>query len=325
VLIDLPAFAGSDAPPAVSVVHHPREGACVLRYRLRRTPAHSRTGPAPILYGKVYGDASGARVDRFLRALPDTHTARTGTPSALFPTVVDHHADLRLLLTEALPGSPGIPALVRRWVATGGDGALSDALRRRLRDCALALAALHGSDLATAPVHTARQELTDLEHELEVVRHVWPDEAERVMGSMAAPPSATEAPEDVVLSHGDFTPAQVLLGGPLPAVVDLDTLCWADPALDLGRFIAHLHLLGLKAGGPAARRRVDGLTSEFLSAYADVSTRTTSAALASDRIAFYMAATLARSALHACRQLKADRFELATSLLEEVQTRRIQL
>ena len=327
VLVDLEPFAGSYAPPTVSVVHHPRAGACVLRYRLHRSPAHSRTGSPPLLYGKVYADSSGARVEGFLRALLETQDAGGGPPPAAFPGGVHYDADLRLLVTEALPGSPRLPTLVKRWATNGGGAgdALITELRTQMRECAQALAALHGSDLATAPVHTASHEIANLERELEVVRAVWPEEAEGIRRCVDAPPSAAEAPEDVVLSHGDFTPSQVLQDGSVPAIVDLDTLCWADPALDLGRFLAHLHLLGRKAGGPAARDRVDAVASEFLNGYAAVSNRTSSAVLASDRIAFYMATTLARSALHSCRQLKAERYALATSLLEEVQTRRIQL
>jgi aminoglycoside phosphotransferase (APT) family kinase protein len=240
---------------------------------------------------------------------------------------VFYEPDLRLLVTEALPGGPRIPALLTKWAASssGTADATAAELRQRLRESARALAALHGSDLSTAPVHTASDEMTNIERELEVVRAVWPEEAELIMSRVPAPPSAADAPEDVVLSHGDFTPSQVLQHGPGSAVVDLDTLCWADPALDLGRFLAHLHLLGLKAGGPAARERVDALASEFLDGYAAAGPRTSAAALASDRIAFYMATTLARSALHSCRQLKPERFAFATSLLEQIQRGRSRL
>jgi aminoglycoside phosphotransferase (APT) family kinase protein len=232
-----------------------------------------------------------------------------------------------LLVTEALPGSPRLPALMKACAAANSqeDHVLVAELRKRLREAAHALAALHGSDLATAPVHTASDEMAGIERELELVRAVWPDAADRVMSCVDGAPGAVEAPEDVVLSHGDFTPSQVLQGGPVPAVVDLDTLCWADPALDLGRFLAHLHLIGRKAGGPGARERVDEVAGAFLLGYAEVGARAAAAAQASDRIAFYMATTLARSALHSCRQLKAERHALAVSLLEEVQTRRIQL
>ena len=107
--------------------------------------------------------------------------------------------------------------------------------------------------------------------------------------------SATASP-DMVLSHGDFTPAQVLLDGQDVAVVDLDTLCWADPALDLGRFLAHLELLAVKRGGDAATPLVHDLTRAFLRGYGEATPRTAAAAEATDRIALYKTTTLARTA-----------------------------
>jgi aminoglycoside phosphotransferase (APT) family kinase protein len=274
----------------------------------------------------VYAGSSGGLVHGFLRALLQDQRELGEELPAAFGSRASYHPQLRLLLTAALPGTPRVPGVLKSWLADGaGDGAATEELRRLVRDSGHALAALHGSDLATAPVYGPSREIAGLEHQLGIVRGVWPEAAERVARSLGSPPAAADHPEDIVLSHGDFTPSQVLLGGRVPAVVDLDTLCWADPAMDLGRYLAHVHLLGRKAGGPGARERVEALGNEFLRGYAGVSTRTSSAALAADRIAFYMATTLARSALHACRQLKPKRFELAVSLLEEVRTRRIQL
>jgi ABC-type multidrug transport system fused ATPase/permease subunit len=326
VLNGLEPFAGSYREPAVTVVHYPREGSCVLRYRRYRSPAHSHHGAAASVYGKVYAGAGGVLADGFLRALLKAQRQHNDELPAAFPNRICYDPELRLLLTASLPGTPRVPALLKSWLAAGvGDGTPTAELRRLLRESAQALAGLHGSDLATAPVYTAAHEIANLEHELAIVRAFWPEEAERVMSCVEAPPSAVDDPDDIVLSHGDFTPSQVLLDGPVPAVVDLDTLCWADPAFDLGRYLAHLHLLARKAGGPGRRERIDGLGGEFLRGYAEVSTRTSSAAVAADRIAFYMATSLARSALHSCRQLKPERFEVALSLLQEVQTRRVQL
>ena len=47
-----------------------------------------------------------------------------------------------------------------------------------------------------------------------------------------------------VLCHGDFTPSQVLLADhAVCGVVDFDTVCWSDSAIDLGRFLAQMELL----------------------------------------------------------------------------------
>jgi Ser/Thr protein kinase RdoA (MazF antagonist) len=129
----------------------------------------------------------------------------------------------------------------------------------------------------------------------------------------------------MVLSHGDFTPAQVLLDDSAVGIVDLDTLCWADPALDLGRFLAHLELLAVKRGGPAAAPLVQDLGRAFLSGYAELTPRTAAAAEARERLALYRLTTLARTALRSSRQLKDYRVELALGLLDSTTTRRVDL
>jgi hypothetical protein len=101
-------------------------------------------------------------------------------------------------------------------------------------------------------------------------------------------------------------------------VVDLDTLCWADPALDLGRYLAQLHLLGTKVAGGEAVTVLGSLTGTFLDSYGACSLRAAQAAEAEDRVSFYLATSLVRSALHAARQLKGYRLHLALSLLSEL-------
>lgn len=321
VLGRLGPFLGEARPPDVAVVHHPREGACVLRYRT------SPDAAGPTLYGKVYGNGRGDVVDGFLRALAREHDHHDIHLLVRFPKPVLYHPALRLLLTESLTGEPLVPRLVKA-VVRGPDRphAVQEAqLRSAVRDTGRALAALHGSDLATAPVHPGHQELTLLRADLELVGRFWPQVAERLGGRVDTLAAEVPPAPDMVLSHGDFTPSQVLLDGRGPAVVDLDTLCWADPALDLGRYLAHLELAASRAGGQAARPLIETLTQELLGGYGEVTPRTARAAASVDRIGFYKATTLARTALHSCRQLKDHRLELAESLLARAHPGRIEL
>jgi aminoglycoside phosphotransferase (APT) family kinase protein len=134
-------------------------------------------------------------------------------------------------------------------------------------------------------------------------------------------PTAAASVRRLVLSHGDFTPSQVLgLDGHAPAVLDLDTLRWADPAEDIGRYLAHVALHAAQAGDPSPGDTLERLAEELVAGYVESSARPT-AVPAPDRIAYYMSTTLARSALNSCRQLKARRLELALSLLESTYAR----
>jgi hypothetical protein len=315
------------APPVVEVVHHPREGACVLRYTFPDLAQNGSVGPAKTLYAKVYPDSGGDVVEAFLEALAARQDGLEGV-APWFPRPVLYAPSLRLLVTEALPGRPVIPDLLRTVLQAPPDRVPEvqrAALREAVRAAGVALASLHGSDLATAPVRSLVKEQAVLRRELALVEAYWPDVAaavgSAVDGALAA---ATTAP-DMVLSHGDFTPSQVLLDGSGTAVVDLDTLCWADPALDLGRFLAHLELLAVKQGGEAATPVVHDLTRAFLDGYSGAGARTAAAAEANERVALYRGTTFARTALRASRQLKEYRVGLALSLLDSITTRRVDL
>ncbi|MGH8965269.1 MAG: phosphotransferase family protein, partial [Actinomycetes bacterium] len=294
------------------------------RYRFPAAGADRDGHPSTTLYGKVYPDGSGDVVDGFLRALAREQSEHGVQYPARFPTPVAYVPAMRLLVTEELAGEPLVPRLVKTVLAADSP-AEDDSLLTAVRDSGRALAALHGSDLATAPVRSAADELAALRRDLELVTGVWPAVAEQVRRRIDLLPGGVPDAPDLVLSHGDFTPSQVLLDGHTPAVVDFDTLCWADPALDLGRYLAQLELLGLKFGGPSAGPLVELLIGEFLDGYGEATARAASGAAAADRIAFFKATTLARTALNSCRQLKSYRLDLALSLLDDVQAGRVDL
>ena len=314
------AASRADRQPVVEVAHHPREGACVLRYRF---PEQDGLPSGRVLYGKVYGDDGGQRADGYLRALARDRLGRDSLRAARFPTPVAYVTGSRLLVTEELAGEARVPRLVKAAQGTGENATTAEALLRiAVRKSGQALAALHSGDVPEAPVRFPADEMASVKRDLAVVAGLWPDVAAEVARCLdGAPWDVPEAPE-LVLSHGDFTPSQVLLlDGRSPAVVDLDTLCWADPAQDLGRYLGQLVLLAAKAGDPAPGDTVECLAAELVGGYVEASTRQTSVPPAPERIAFFMSTTLARAALNSCRQLKIRRLELALSLLENIYPR----
>lgn len=90
-----------------------------------------------------------------------------------------------------------------------------------------------------------------------------------------------------VPSHRDFYDKQVLLAKGRATLIDFDTYCMADPALDLGNFLAHLELARLQSLMPA-----DGLRDAFLDGYC----RTTDVLPGDVRMSAYEAASLLRLA-----------------------------
>ena len=91
-------------------MHYPRSGPCVLRYTLSPPAKQHR-----IVFGKVYPDAGAERAAAALRLLRDRlppHTVAVPAPLAVVPA-------LRMLVTEAIPGRPLLPDLLRATLTDG--------------------------------------------------------------------------------------------------------------------------------------------------------------------------------------------------------------
>ncbi len=319
------AYSGrGDLQPAVEVAHRPREGACVLRYRFARQDGRPTGRARRVLYGKVYADDSGQRVDGYLRSLERDGLARHSLRAARFPTSVAYLPDTRLLVTAELAGEAVVPHLLKR-----DPGVERRRCGRRCR------AAGRGAERRVVPWQPCTPRTWRRR------RSIAPPTRWRRCGATLPPwrrsgptwPPGSSEPSTrrrrdvpnvrrLVLSHGDFTPSQVLgLDGHAPAVLDLDTLRWADPAagpraLPRSRRAAGRQGRGSRPPGDTLER----LAEELVGGYVEAAARPT-AVPAPDRIAYYMSTTLARSALNSCRQLKTQRLELALSLLENIYAR----
>jgi hypothetical protein len=310
----------------VGVVHHPREGSCMLRYD--RTSGNPSADHGPTVYGKVYDDGRGQITATTLQTLA---RAARGDPRDCLqvPQVLGYERSLHLLLTKAVPGEPLLRHLLRPGSAawsTGTDRSDRDSLavRDAVAMAGRVLASLHRRVPDTRP-HALTDEAA---RDADTVRQAWPDVAEQVRRHLSRlVDRASDVPLSAdVLCHGDFTPAQLLAGPDGMALVDLDTVCRAEPALDLGRFLAHVQLAGVKAVGDAAWPLLDELARTFVRSYVESLTpaiRLDRRLL--DRISIYRDVSLVRTAYRACRQLKDERLGIALAMLADPDdwTRRI--
>ncbi|MCV2491802.1 phosphotransferase [Geodermatophilus sp. YIM 151500] len=327
---------------AVDVVHHPRRDRCVLRYRL----APGTGGPGrprhPVVFGKVYADpaapAAAAAALRLLRTglrpLPDGTRVAVPRPLAVVP-------GLRLGLVEEIPGRPVLPELLTTACRAGEHPGGTDPheLPDAVATAARLAAAVHACspDGAPLPVRTLDGERAATESELALLEPVWPgpaarlrrglDRALRAAGDPCGP-AATRGPSGSGLAHGDLTPGQVLVDGTGGAgLVDVDTLCLAEPALDLGRFLAYLQVTGVRRA-PSAEPLLAELSALFVASWlgsrldqrpAAGGTRPPAAAAVRElrtRTAAYRALALARMGASACRQLKDDRLGAVLHVLD---------
>jgi len=127
-----------------------------------------------------------------------------------------------------------------------------------------ALAKLHTCPVRVSGCHSVDDELAVVTRWVKLVGELGSDLApaadrarRRVVSALELCRTATRR-----LVHRDFYDRQVLIDGQRVAVIDFDTLCHADPAIDVGNFLAHLELA--RARGEC---RASGADEAFLAGY----------------------------------------------------------
>ena len=88
--------------------------------------------------------------------------------------------------------------------------------------------------------------------------------------SGSAPGAAKTDALSLCFSHGDFTYTQLIFEGRQCGLVDFDTVCQAEPALDLGQFMAYQRLAIRKdqrPDAPLSEAATEQLCGQFLNAY----------------------------------------------------------
>ncbi len=304
----VPEPLGAQIAGPVTVVHYPRVGPCVLRYD---------GGPDGPIYAKVYDDdVTGPRVHAALHAL--AHPAFTDDGVLVrFPTALTYQPRLRLLLTGAVPGSSQLSERLRVLPLDPDGGVEHDELLAVAVGAGRALAAVHAQELvAAAPVRTLEREARDLRGRLAAVAVCWPALSTALRSELARTLADAPEPPPFTPCHGDFTPSQVLNAGPAVGVVDFDTLAWADPASDLGRYVATVELLAAKRADAPAPELCAAVADALLAGYLSARPEARSDATLRRRMSVHRTLSLIRSATRSCHQLKDSRLAIAMALLE---------
>jgi hypothetical protein len=117
-----------------------------------------------------------------------------------------------------------------------------------------ALRALHRAPIEPERKHGIEHEIGILDAWVRLVTEIYPDRGESYHGALAAIAAelrgaASFEPTPV---HRDFHEKQVAVSAERTVLMDFDTLCISDPALDLGNFIAHVELAALEGRLDAA-------------------------------------------------------------------------
>ncbi len=290
-----------------------RGNRCVLRYEVD-------AGDAPVtVFGKVADDDSGARAHAVIEALraqmrllPEHR--RFGVPRSL-----GFHRELRLLLLEAVPGVPRLSQLIKAH--TYGQDPPKGAMQAAVESCAEIVSGLHTSGVALGRPRSASSMVAMLGAEIADIARVTPDLGRWLGDRLDDVQERLVAahPLNVCLCHGDLKHNQILFDDSRRTLVDFDTVCQAEPALDLGHFLAYLRLRAADGDRePPATDLADRLSHRFLDAYIDAAgpARHQSGGLR-DRVAVYEILSLLGRAVHSWQKFKPQRLALTITLLEE--------
>ena len=236
-----------------------------------------------VLYAKIYHRASKAAAvyDEARRLVP---WAAARDDLGLAPAVA-FLADVPMVVHDGVTGTP-LDARLRQ----GEQSALDSA--------GAALAGLHRAPLVSTRERSIDAELARFGRRAAAIGRVAPTVGEQ-LGAVATALIAarpTVEPASSGLVHGDCKPSQFLIGPEGATLLDLDHCGLAEPASDVGTFLATLRQQALRAA--LAGRPADPMPAEqrFLDAYR-------AAADADDRLVlsarWYQAVALCRKALRA--------------------------
>jgi hypothetical protein len=313
-------FAVADCQ--IELVDYGRQQRATLRYHVTGHGSDAAMAQQVLVYGKLTGDGSGALAGPISDALRERVYAPSSTFHFNVPRVLAWRPELCLSLLEAIPGkgliADALKALLRDKSFTGA--ALS--IDEMIGACAKIAATLHTSGIQLGRPRLFEDELVSLQRELALVEPISPALGVQLAGYLAQIAAAARRSPTLPLcfNHGDFTYGQMLFDGENSGLVDFDSVCQAEPALDLAQFLTYLRVASLKSklSQAATRALVDRLNDRFLQSYVDMAgPQTGELEQLVLRIAIYKALSLLRRTLRSWQKFKPSRIESALALLEE--------
>lgn len=242
---------------------------CVIRYHL--TLEHPQSGARNlIVFGKVYADPAQARsVQNLQQQLYDEQASTGAIP--LLPRPLGIIDEMGLTFNEAVQPAQEHDTEDRWSRLRTGTRALLPQLERgrggtitqisipdeELRLTAEALAGLHTSSVhPKGSPRTGAKEAKRARERASLIagrNHAQATEVQALAQELATRLESLQ-PEAYLPAHGGFKASQLLFHSRRVFVVDFDGFCLADPALDVGYFLAYLRPSGLWYHQPGMRR-----------------------------------------------------------------------
>jgi thiamine kinase-like enzyme len=290
------------------------------------------------LFGKVYAAAEQAqRVQLLQQQLYEEQTNMGILP--LLPRPLAILSSLGLTFNEAIQPSTHAETHDQWHTLRTGVRALQPRLERghggeitqitipveELRLTGQALARLHSSTVMSkdAP-RTGAKEAKRARERATLIASRNPAQAERVqtLAQQLATRLQASQPDKYMPAHGGFKASQLLFHSHRVFVVDFDGFCLADPALDVGYFLAYLRPSGLWYHQQGMRQWFEQAAEVFRGAYQEamrekgVASATLDAIMERSRL--YEGALIFKIATRRVNRLNSPRPQELSAMLEEI-------
>jgi aminoglycoside phosphotransferase (APT) family kinase protein len=252
---ELPGFNGQFKLLEIFPVRYKPGLHCVIRYAVE-TPSGKE-----MFYGKSFS----GNAERLMKTITDLHKSSQENPDMpLISSPVAVWPEMEMILQAAVPDGIEFThfAYDQRYEASVREDWMVKAGR--------ALGVFHNNSTAPSETKTIYDDLRDLHEYTLIIAKVEPDLAtkyEEVIQQINTKVDHFKEPK-AVASHGAMRTDQYILQGDRLAMIDLDSYCWANPARDLGNFLAYLCWKAIRQ--PEHAQFVERAGRAFLEGYLSV-------------------------------------------------------
>ena len=252
---ELPGFGEQATLLEIFPVRYAPSLRCVIRYSVQ-TPSGNK-----MFYGKSFS----GNAERLMKALMDLHHSSQENPDMpLISSPVAVWPEMEMILQDAVPN--GI-----EFTHFAYDQAYDTSIRKEwFVKAGRALGVFHNNSTAPSETKTVYDDLQDLHEYTVIISKVRPDlgiKYEEVIQQINTKVNQLQESK-MVASHGTMRTDQYIIQGNCLAMIDLDSYCWANPARDLGNFLAYLCWKAIRQ--PEHAQFVERAGRAFLEGYLSV-------------------------------------------------------
>jgi thiamine kinase-like enzyme len=293
---ELPGFGEQATLLEIIPVRYTPGLRCVIRYTVQ-TPSGNE-----LFYGKSFSE----NAERLKKTIIDLHQSSLENENMpLIASPVTVWPDLEMIVQAAVPNGIEFTHFIydQRYDASVRESWMFKAGR--------ALGVFHNNSTAPSETKTVYDDLRDLQEYSEIIDKIRADLAakyEEVLQHLNTKVGQFQEPK-AVASHGTMRTDQFLLQEDRLAMIDLDSYCWANPARDLGNFLAYLCWKAIRQPEHAqfVERAGRAFLEGYLNVHADIDERW---------LSVYQAASLLKIAGRRFRSLSYPEWPLITHLIQ---------